>query len=165
MDRGATFELTGVRSLETAVTGPYLSVRPGPPDGKPQQRFMGLLQPPIESYRDEGALELVLHSQERLGLQAGAPVAYRGLSVGQVVTVGLSSDALQVEARVVIDPEYTDLVRENTRFWSVSGLDLNVGLRGISVSLDTLATVAAGGVAFATPDVPDRRSIPVAALN
>ena len=148
------FDITGVRSLETAVTGPYLAVRPGPPGSAHEHRFVGLLQPPIEAYRDEGALELVLTSGERLGLQAGAPVTYRGLSVGQVVNVGLSSDALQVEARVVIEPEYADLVRENSRFWSTSGLDLNVGLRGINVSLDTLATVAAGGVAFATPDPP-----------
>ena len=148
------FDLTGVRSLETAVTGAYLAVRPGPAEGEHEHRFVGLLQPPIESYRDEGALELILLSDERLGLQAGAPVTYRGLTVGQVVNVGLSSDALQVEARVVVEPDYADLVRENTRFWSTSGLDLNVGLRGINVSLDTLATVAAGGVAFATPDPP-----------
>jgi hypothetical protein len=33
-------------------------------------------------------------------------------------------------------------------------VDVSVGLTGINLNLDTLATVAAGGVAFATPDPP-----------
>lgn len=40
-----------------------------------------------------------------------------------------------------------------SRFWSVSGLDVRVGLfKGLDISLESLRSLAVGGVAFATPE-------------
>jgi hypothetical protein len=75
------------------------------------------------------------------------------LPIGRIVSVGLTSDASAVEARAWIEPRYRNLVRENSTFWSVSGVDVSFGpISGFEVSADTLETIAAGGVAVATPE-------------
>ncbi len=145
--------LTSVRGLETIVGGPYLSVRPGPQDAEVCLEFEGLDVPPVILQRTDG-LEFVLVGTERKSLESGAPISYRGLRIGQVLSVGLSHDARNVEARLFVDAPYTDLLRTNTKFWSYGGMGVSVGLTGISLNLDNLATVAAGGVALAIPDPP-----------
>jgi hypothetical protein len=148
--------LTNSRGLDTIVGGRYLAVLPGPSDAEPQSEFEGLEIPAAEEERAEGGLEIVLASPRRHGLEIGAPVSYRGLAVGHVISVGLAADSSVVEARVYIQPSHKSLVRDNSRFWSMSGFDLDVGLTGVRLSAETLATIAAGGVAFATPNDPGK---------
>ena len=62
-----------------------------------------------------------------------------------------------VVARLFIRPGYRALIRENSRFWSNSGIDLRFGLKGFEFDAETLSTIAAGGVALATPDEPGPR--------
>ncbi len=142
--------LAGVQGLDTIVNGQYVALRPGPANAAPSFVFDGLDLPPMEALAT-GGLELRLLAAQRQGLERGAPVNYRGLRVGTILSVGLSPDAQRVESRILIFPEFQRLVRANTRFWNTSGMDFHVGLKGIEFNLDTLATVAAGGVAFATP--------------
>lgn len=78
----------------------------------------------------------------------------RGIPVGRVTSVGLSSDATTVEARVFIRPEHRQLVRKDSRLWSISGIEVDLGWTGVRMDVESLATVAAGGVALATPDPP-----------
>ncbi len=142
-----------VRGLETLVGGRYLAVIPGPPAGKLRQTFVGLESPPAGEL-PPGGLEIVLQGAARHGLEPGTPVMYRGQQVGQIVSVGLAPDAATVDARVSIQPDYRNLVRDNSRFWSNSGLRLRLGLSGLELGTDTLANLTVGGVSFATPTTP-----------
>jgi len=101
-----------------------------------------------------GALEIVLHASQRWGVDRGVPVTYRGLRVGQVLSVGLSSDGTSLEARAFVESRYRSLVRQNSVFWSASGVDVSVGFSGFQFTADTLSSIAQGGVAFATPAEP-----------
>lgn len=143
-----------VRGLDTLVGGQYVGVVPGPVDAPPSSLFYGLetASAPAENIAD--GLEVVLEGKKRYGLQNGSPISYRGVVVGQILSVGLTNDAATVEARALIAPNYRELIRENTRFWSTSGLDVKIGLGGIELDAETLATIAAGGVSFATPNSP-----------
>lgn len=141
-----------VRGLDTLVGGRYMTVSPGPDDASPLETFTGLESAPVAAV-PTGGLEIILHSPQRWGVDRGVPVTYRGLTVGQVTSIGLSSDASLFEARAVIEPRYRTLVRTNSVFWSTSGFDVNVGLSGVQLNADTLATIAQGGIAFATPEV------------
>lgn len=143
--------LSGVQGLDTVVGGRYISVLPGPPEAANLSLFDGLEAPPTTV---TNGLEIILESPHRFGVEAGAPVNYRGMQVGSVASVRLATDSTQVETRVLIDPDYRALVCEGTRFWSTSGIDINVGLTGFELNADTLRTIAAGGIAFATPPAP-----------
>ena len=147
-----------VRGLDTLVGGRFVGVVPGPPEAKPADEFYGLddASAPVENIAD--GLEIVLEGKKRFGLQSGSPISYRGVIVGHILAVGLTNDAATVEARAFIEPNYRELIRENTRFWSNSGLDVKIGLGGFELDAETLATIAAGGVAFATPNQLGRRA-------
>ena len=145
-----------VRGLDTLMGGQFVGVLPGPIDAPSCRQFYGLevASAPVRNLSQ--GLEITLEGKGRYGLQAGSPINYRGVTVGQILSVGLTNDAATVEARAYIEPEYRQLVREKTRFWSSSGLGVKIGFSGIELDADTLATIAAGGVAFATPNLPGR---------
>ena len=107
--------LSGVRGLETAVGAKYIAVSPGPARSKRRTEFTGLPAAPPDALADEG-LELLLRSGDSGGLNPGAPVTWRGVQVGDVLTVGLSPDARHVDAGIRIQRSYRDLVTTNSRF-------------------------------------------------
>jgi len=140
----------GLDGLDTLVGARYLDVAPGPPDGAPTSHFLGLEAPPV--IVPAGALELVLEAAERGSVGRGAPVTWRRLQVGQVLSVGLSSDARLVLVRVAIDPGYAPLVLTTTRFFETSGFDMGLDLDGLHLEMESLQTLFSGGIAFATPE-------------
>jgi hypothetical protein len=148
--------ISGVRGLDTVVGGRYMAVLPGPEGAMPTSAFEGLERPPALDERTEGGLEVLLEGTDRGGLEPGSPVLYRGIAVGRVTSVGLSSDAVRVEAGVYVEPQYRLLIRDNTRFWATSGVGLNLGWSGLQLDVESLSTLASGGVALATPEPPGR---------
>lgn len=148
-----TVNVAEVRGLDTLVGGRYLAVQPGAANSDAQTEFEGLASAPAGEL-PEGGLELVLEATTRGGLKRGVPVLYRGLPIGRVFSVGLASDAATVDARAWIESPYRHLVRDNTRFWTMSGIDVSVGLSGVQVSADSLSSIMLGGVSLATPDAP-----------
>lgn len=145
--------LDSVEGLETVVGARYLSVLPGPIGAPRQLEFEALEEPPVADSLEGGGLEVVLEADVRHGLATGAPVTYRGIQVGTVLSVGLSSDATIVEVRAHIRSAYATLVREGTQFWEVGGLELGLSITGgLEVSMDSVRSILVGGVSFATPD-------------
>ena len=141
--------LSRTAGLETLIGPRYLAVLPG--RGTRQRHFIGLDEPPIVERRDPGDLEIILTATALGSLRRGAPVMYRQVPVGTILSVGLTSDAGGVEARVHIDKAYVQLIRGGTRFWDVGGIDATVGLTGVNIRVENLEALLAGGVALATP--------------
>ena len=144
--------ITGVGGLDTLAGSHYVEVIPG--HGPPQRRFVALDEPPVVAAMDPDGLEIVLDSAERGSLRAGAPITYRQVRVGVVRSVGLAGDASTVQVRGYIEPRFAMLVREDSRFWNVSGAAWEVGLKGVRFELESLQALLDGGIAFATPDPP-----------
>jgi paraquat-inducible protein B len=142
--------LSGVRGLDTLVTGVRLNVLPG--NGAPTKHFKGLDKAPAPDVTDEGRSFML--QCDRLGsLTTGAPVFYRELKVGAVEASRLSEDSTSVLIRIHVDAPYVDLVRTNTKFWNTGGFSFKVSLFGGAQLKDTsLESLISGGVAFATPD-------------
>jgi len=54
---------------------------------------------------------------------------------------------------------YARLVRLGSQFWNASGVDINLSLfKGLDINIDSLRSLVAGGVVFATPSA---ESLPV----
>ena len=151
-------DLTEVRGLETLLGGRYLAIQPDSSSSTLQTEFVGLAEPPPLPRRN-GSLEIELDAADRAGLVRGAPVTYRGLEVGRIANVGLSNDGATVRIQVVIEPEYAELVRSNSKWWSISGMQFDLGIKGVQLSVDSLASWVRGGIAFATPDQPGERVV------
>lgn len=138
-----------IGGLDTLIGPRYLEVRPG--DGPRQQIFDGLNVPPTVETIGPEDLQVVVRAATRAGLSAGAPVLYRGVPVGTVMSVGLESDAGAVAARLHIQKPYVSLIRPETRFWPVGGVQASVGLTGVDIQVDSLRAMIAGGIVLATP--------------
>ncbi len=83
----------------------------------------------------------------------GVPVTYREITVGKVTGYELGQTADRVLIHILIEPKYAALVRSGSRFWNTSGFGLDFGLfKGATVRTESLETLVAGGIAFATPD-------------
>lgn len=151
-------DLTEVRGLETLIEGGYIAMQPTSLDSPLTTEFVGLAEPPPLPRRN-GSLEIELDASRRLGLVRGAPVTYRGLEVGRVSNVGLASDGASVKVGVVVDAEYAELVRANSKWWGVGGVELDASLTGVRVSIESLSAWIRGGIAFATPPAPGERVV------
>ncbi len=141
--------LAGITGLETLVSGNYIGVAPG---GGEQARTFNALseEPPMSDARP--GLHLTLKADRLGSINRGSPVFYKQIQVGQVKNYVLAGDQHTVEIKVYIEPAYADLVRKHTRFWNASGFTVEADLSGVKVHAASLASIVAGGIAFATPE-------------
>ncbi len=151
-------DLTEIRGMDTLLSGNYIALEPGSQTAPPSDRFVGLGEPPPLARR-AGSLEIELDANERMGVVRGAPVMYRGLEVGRITNVDLAKDGATVKITIVIDAQFVDLVRDNSKWWMVGGLDFKAGLTGIQLSIDSFSAWLRGGVAFATPPDPGKQVV------
>ncbi|MNF52944.1 Paraquat-inducible protein B [compost metagenome] len=141
--------MAGITGLETLVSGNYVAISPG--EGEPTRRFKALAQEPPLSDSKPG-LHLTIKADRLGSLNRGSPVFYKQIQVGQVKSYLLSEDQSTVEIKVYIEPTYASLVRKHTRFWNASGVSIDANLSGVKIRSESLASLVAGGIAFATPE-------------
>jgi paraquat-inducible protein B len=141
--------LAGITGLDTLVSGNYITASPGL--GKPTREFVALAEAPPLAESTPG-LHITLKA-ERLGsLNRDSPVFYKQIQVGRVRSYALGDDQSTVDIKVFIEPQYANLVRKHTRFWNASGVTVDASLSGLTVRTESLASIVAGGIAFATPE-------------
>jgi paraquat-inducible protein B len=142
-----------ISSLDSLIRGGISFATPEP-EGDPAAAgavFPLLDEPPATVAIDSGpdGLRVVLRA-DRSGITANAPVYYRDVQVGQVLSTSLNADASAVDIELVIEPAHASLVNTNSVFWNVSGLRAGVGVSGLQVDVESLSSLLAGGIAFAT---------------
>lgn len=140
-----------ISGLRTIVTGEYITLQPG--HGAFTNEFVAVGQaPPTE---EPGALLLTIHAPTLESLQDRSPVFYRGIQVGEVLAYQLAENAQGVMIQARIRQEYAPLVRLNSKFWNVGGIDFHLGLfKGAELSALSPQTLFSGGIEFATPNEP-----------
>jgi len=149
-------ELQDISNLGTVITGAYIQVLPG--TGEPKSDFVGMEG--SQAALEPDGLEIVLHAKRLASLKPNSPVYYRGIEVGTVRAVQLGANATVAEIHVLIRPRYVKLVRSTSKFWNTSGADVKFGLfRGLEINVESLKSLVAGGIAFATPSDPRARPV------
>jgi paraquat-inducible protein B len=137
-----------VRGLNTVITGPYIDVLPG--SGAPKTEFVGIERP--SPALGQSGLSITLATAQFGSIRPRTSVTYRGIAVGTVTTATLSRDATVAHVHALIEPRYARLVRVGSRFWTAGGVDVNLSLfKGLEVNVESLRSLVAGGIAFATP--------------
>lgn len=141
--------LSGLQTgLETLVSGAYVAMDPGPPGGKSQSDFVGLEKPPSVR-RDQPGSVYYLTAKSIGGIGEGAPIYYRDVNVGEVLSWELNEE--EVRLRVFVQAPYDQQVKKETRFWNSSGVSIDTGADGLHVELQSLKSLLAGGIAFRNP--------------
>jgi paraquat-inducible protein B len=139
-----------ISGLETLVSGAYIEVDPGTQGGDFQKQFTGLEEPP-GTRSDEPGHTYVLKAKALGSLAPGAPVFYRDVSVGEMLSYDLGKDQGPVTINVFVRAPFDKFVHENTHFWNASGLSVNFGAEGLHVELESVQALLSGGIAFDSP--------------
>lgn len=142
---------TDVSGLGTLLTGAYIELDPGPIEGGIINDFKGL-ERPLPTNRNIPGRRLVLTASEAGSLVAGSPIYYRGLDVGRIEKRELDADGSTVTYDAYIREEFSMLVKENTRFWNTSGIDISAGADGFKIRTPSLQAMVSGGATFGVPD-------------
>ncbi|MCP4695493.1 MAG: MCE family protein [Gammaproteobacteria bacterium] len=147
--------LGGVSGLGTLVSGAYIEMEPGP--GAPAREFTGLEQPPIVR-ADLPGRRFVLETDRLGSLAENVPVYFREIRVGKVLGHELAEDNRRILVHIFINVPYHGLVRENSRFWHASGIDMSLSTNGVRVKTESLISMLFGGVAFESPGVKGKQA-------
>jgi len=144
------FGFGNVTGLNTVLTGPEIHVLPGKPDAPEKREFAGLDAAPVGLGMP--GLRLVLRAERPRSIKPNTPVNYRGVEVGTVQKIDLGPNSLSADVHVLIYQRYAPLVRQGSAFWDTSGVDIKASLlKGVEINLESLRTIATGGIEFATP--------------
>ncbi len=139
-----------VSGLGTFLSGAYIGIDPSK-TGTPTQTFTGLEVPPVVTLNQPGR-HFRLKADSLGSLNIGAPVYYRQIQVGQVVSYGFGQDGKEVDVQVFIEAPHHVRVTENTRFWNASGVDVTLNAQGLKVHTQSMISIVGGGIAFDLPN-------------
>ncbi|MGK0499001.1 MAG: paraquat-inducible protein B [Oceanicoccus sp.] len=142
--------LAKVSNIGTLLTGQYITFRLG--EGEPSYNFEGLIEEPL-SKKDREGLNIIVTAPRLGSVKEDAPIFFRQIQVGRVTGYRLADSADHVRMYLNVEKKYASLVRKNTKFWNASGVDIGFKLfGGATIKTESLESILAGGIAFATPD-------------
>lgn len=140
--------LAGISGLDALVSGNYITLQPG--GGEEQREFIAETDSPIAQL-DDGDLLVRLDADDLGSISEGASVYFKKIPVGTVYDYRISKETNKVEIQLLINKNYAHLVKEDSHFWNISGIQTNIGVSGIQVNMDSLNAIVQGAVAFDSP--------------
>jgi len=139
----------GASGLDTLISGAYIEIEPG--KGAEQLHFVGLEKQPVVT-ADEAGKKVVLITEKLRSIDTGSPIYYQGLLAGEVLGYELGNDRQSIYIHAFIREPYDSLIKGNTRFWNVSGMDISLNTEGLNIRTESLQSLVLGGIAFETPE-------------
>ncbi|MFT6918328.1 MAG: paraquat-inducible protein B [Cognaticolwellia sp.] len=140
---------TGVSGLSTLISGVYIEISPGK-SNEERYVFDALNSPPLTPSGTPG-LHITLNSNDQFAYKKGDPIIYKGLTVGQFEDIYFNFEERVVYYNAFIKAPYHQLITSNTKFWDVSGLQLDLNADGISVKTGNFETMLTNGATFGIP--------------
>lgn len=133
---GADLSLSGIKHAERLLTGPVLRLdsRPGAP----------ATQITVVERAAEPGVTLTLQAQDLSGLQEGGPLWFKGIPIGRIERLILSSSG-EASLQLTVAATYRDLLRR-ARFYKGSPLQVEANLSGIRVDALPASAWMGGGV-------------------
>ncbi|MDX8409390.1 MAG: MlaD family protein [Mariprofundales bacterium] len=147
--------LRGVSGLSTLVSGAFIELDPG--EGAFHTAFTGLEKPPLIK-ADTAGTKVELISPTLGSIDAESPIYYQGLAAGEVLGYELANDNKSVFIHAFIRQPFDALLRSNTKFWNVSGIDVSMTAEGFKVHTQSMLSLLYGGIAFETPNADKKSS-------
>jgi paraquat-inducible protein B len=138
----------GISGLSTLLSGSYIGVDVGKSNDY-SDYFIGLDAPP-PILNDYAGRTYVLHAEQIGSLDIGAPVYFRHIQVGQVISYELDKQGRGVSLKIFVNAPYDKYVQAGSLFWHASGVEVSVDANGFKVQTESVATVVAGGISFDT---------------
>ncbi len=119
--------------------------------GKFKNKFVGYDSFDLITRSQRG---IIFNVEDRLASNIGAnsPIYYKNIQIGKVLKADLKRDGSSTMLSCLIFDKYRHLVRTNSKFYDISGLNVNVSVfGGIDVQANTMASLLKGGIMVVTP--------------
>lgn len=149
--------LVGSKNVAALLEGAFIGLLPSHSAKSEQQyEFQALeLAPTVEQLAYGLNIKL---TAARLGsVRVSNPILYRQIKVGKVIGIDLSPTADEVNIFINIAKRYAPLVNGQSQFWNTSGIKIEAGIfSGVNIDSESIETLIAGGIAFATPELEDK---------
>jgi len=141
--------LAGISGLSTLISGEFIEIEPGKSD-KAKFDYTGLDDPPVTPAGTPG-LHITLNSKDQFAYSKGDPIIYKGLAVGKFEDIHFNFYERVVYYNAFIKAPYHQLVTSNTKFWDVSGFQIDLNADGLSVNTGNVQSLITNGVTFGIP--------------
>ena len=148
--------LVGSTNVAALLDGAFIGLLPSHSENAQQQsEFEALeLAPTVEQL--PYGLNVKLTSSRLGSVRVGNPVLYRQIKVGKVIGIDLSPTANEVNVFINIANRYAPLVQKQSMFWNTSGITIEASIfSGVNIDSESIETLIAGGIAFATPELDE----------
>ena len=144
-----TVTLSGISGLGTILSGSYINMATGV-EPEMSESFVALAAPPVTPAGTPG-LHVTLNSESEFAYKKGDPVIYKGIKVGEFEDIYFNFDERIVYYNTFIEAPYHRLITTNTKFWDISGVQMEFGASGVKVSTGSLEAMLTNGVTFGIP--------------
>ncbi len=138
-----------ITGLGTLLSGYYIGVELGQSQ-ESERHFTALEAPPPIAANTPGRF-FMLKTPVLGSLGEGTPIFFRKLQAGQVVSYELDKSGQFLNVQIFVQAPYDQYVNPDTRFWQASGIDMSLTANGLHLQTESVMSILAGGIAFATP--------------
>lgn len=148
-----------ISGLGTLVSGAFLQLDPGIGE-EGAREFQGLESPPLTPRTVQG-LRLTLTAERPGSIDIGSGIYYNDTLIGRVESRSFNMDTRTVNFGIFVEDKYRDLITDNSLFWQVSGISLEVGPEGFALDLPSFDTLVAGRISVGVPEgIPPGETMP-----
>lgn len=155
----ADISLQGVSGLDTLLSGSYIHIIPDTDDdADSQDHFIALKEAPQLDMATPG-LHLTLQTKVLGSISENSPITFKQIPIGYVTGYHYAEKDQAININIFIEQEYAHLVKENSLFWNVSGVQVTASISaGIKVNTESLSSMIAGGIAVDTLSYQEKLS-------
>lgn len=151
-----------VSGLGTLLSGAYIGTElEADSSVKLKTSYKGLDEPPALVSKNQGT-QYRLVADALHSFDAGTPIYYRRLKVGEVLDHELDKTGSKFNIDIFIKAPYNELVRDTTLFWNASGIDMKLSADGFEMRTESMLALLQGGLAF---DNIETGETPLASAN
>ncbi|MDC8831784.1 intermembrane transport protein PqiB [Alteromonas gilva] len=139
-----------VSGLNTLLSGSFIAMT-AESGTQEKEHFNALERPPVTPPGTPGLHVILSSDTDDLTYKPGDAIIYKGFKVGEFEEVNFDVEHGLIDYRAFIHAPYHNLIDENTRFWNVSGVKLQLASNGVTIQAGSLETLLANGITFGNP--------------
>ena len=134
-----------IENLGNIISGDYIGFSPAKASDKTIKNQSSFVvqqtKAPISP-----VLPLLLLADDATGLNAGDPISYQGLQIGNIANLHFSDNGKFIETTVHINHQYQYLINTSSQFYLLNGVNVKASLKGIEVQATPLQNLVSGGI-------------------
>ncbi|RTZ16897.1 MCE family protein [Vibrio aquaticus] len=139
----AKVSLSGVENLANIVKGNFLTLIPG--EGQRARTFSAVRKDEFKRQQAR-SVSLQLIANNSFGLEKGANILYRGISIGSITQVSLKDDDVIFDT--LIDSDYASLIKSQNRFFVTGSASAELTESGLNISVPPAKQLLSGSISF-----------------